>query len=289
MTGTLYVEPDTNAARQAKAWRTTDPAGAALMDRIAAQPQATWLGHEWVPDPAATVDAAVTVAKGALRVFVVYDIPGRDAGYYSAGGAGSALAYWRFVAGVARGLRGRRAIVIVEPDALALAEQERFTAAELATRQDMLAAAVDTLTGAGARTYLDAGDSNWIPADRMAALLTGAGVAKAAGFATNVSHYELVENEVRYAGELRKRLGTGVRFVVDTSRCGRGPDPAGGWCNWMGAGLGPKPTLATRVAGCDAFVWAKRPGESDGPCNGGPPAGHWWPEYARGLAERAVG
>ena len=37
----------------------------------------------------------------------------------------------------------------------------------------------------------------------------------------------------------------------------------------------------------DAFVWIKRPGESDGTCNGGPPAGSWWPEYALGLAQRA--
>ena len=28
------------------------------------------------------------------------------------------------------------------------------------------------------------------------------------------------------------------------------------------------------------------PGESDGACNGDPPAGQWWPEYALGLAQR---
>ena len=36
------------------------------------------------------------------------------------------------------------------------------------------------------------------------------------------------------------------------------------------------------------FLWIKRPGESDGPCHGGPAAGTWWPEYALGLAQRAA-
>jgi endoglucanase len=37
----------------------------------------------------------------------------------------------------------------------------------------------------------------------------------------------------------------------------------------------------------DAYLWIKRPGESDGSCHGGPPAGAWWPDYALGLARRA--
>jgi endoglucanase len=30
-------------------------------------------------------------------------------------------------------------------------------------------------------------------------------------------------------------------------------------------------------------LWIKRPGESDGTCNGGPPAGTFWDAYAIGL------
>lgn len=33
----------------------------------------------------------------------------------------------------------------------------------------------------------------------------------------------------------------------------------------------------------DAFLWVKPPGESDGTCNGGPPAGKFWLDYALGL------
>jgi cellulose 1,4-beta-cellobiosidase len=37
----------------------------------------------------------------------------------------------------------------------------------------------------------------------------------------------------------------------------------GNWCNQSGAGIGARPT-ANPVAGIDAYVWVKPPGESDG-------------------------
>ena len=49
MTGVLYVDPDTNAARQAKAWRKNRPEDALLMDVLAAQPTAKWFG-DWSQD-----------------------------------------------------------------------------------------------------------------------------------------------------------------------------------------------------------------------------------------------
>jgi cellulose 1,4-beta-cellobiosidase len=37
----------------------------------------------------------------------------------------------------------------------------------------------------------------------------------------------------------------------------------GNWCNQTGAGIGARP-VANPVAGIDAYVWVKPPGESDG-------------------------
>ncbi|MCW2873942.1 glycoside hydrolase family 6 protein, partial [Actinacidiphila oryziradicis] len=37
----------------------------------------------------------------------------------------------------------------------------------------------------------------------------------------------------------------------------------------------------------DAYLWVKRPGESDGSCRGAPPAGQWWSDYALRLARAA--
>jgi len=38
----------------------------------------------------------------------------------------------------------------------------------------------------------------------------------------------------------------------------------------------------------DAYLWIKRPGESDGTCNGGPAAGGWWIAGALELARNAA-
>ena len=44
--------------------------------------------------------------------------------------------------------------------------------------------------------------------------------------------------------------------------------------------MGPEPTVSTGTALLDAELWIKAPGESDGSCNGGPPAGQFWLAYA---------
>lgn len=46
---------------------------------------------------------------------------------------------------------------------------------------------------------------------------------------------------------------------------------------------------ATGEPALDAYLWIKRPGESDGECRGGPAAGQWWPEYALGPARNSAG
>ena len=81
----------------------------------------------------------------------------------------------------------------------------------------------------------------------------------------------------------------GAPFVIDTSRNGAGPAPGDDWCNPPGRALGPAPTGQTGDPAVDALLWIKRPGESDGSCNGAPPAGAWWPEGALALARAAGG
>ncbi|MDP2310205.1 MAG: glycoside hydrolase family 6 protein [Pseudomonadota bacterium] len=279
---TLYVEPNSRPARQAEEWRSVDPDGAALMDRMAAEPTALWIG-DWDADVANTVDNAITTADDQLRVFVVYNIPNRDCGFYSAGGASDVDGYAEFIDNVARGLDGRTAVVILEPDALALTTC--LSAEQRTERHEMMAAAVDTLTAAGARVYIDAGDSAWISAADMAASLIAAGIYNAAGFALNVSHTESTPDTVGYADEVRAILGD-VHYVADTGRNGIGPDSEHTWCNPLGRAVGDSPTLTTGISGLDALLWIKPPGESDGDCNGGPSAGAWWPEYARDLVSR---
>jgi endoglucanase len=226
-------------------------------------------------------------AAGALPVLVAYDIPWRDCSQYSSGGAPSASAYEQFIDAMAAGIAGRRAVVVVEPDALA--ELGCLPAEEQTVYYELLSYAVTHL-GADplVSVYLDAGNADWQTASTMADRLHKAHVAGARGFSLNVSNFDTTPSETAYGNAIAAQLGGGAHFVIDTGRGGRGPAPGGAWCNPPGRGLGQAPTDQTGNALTDAYLWIKQPGASDGACEGGPPAGQWWPAYALELAENAV-
>jgi endoglucanase len=253
---------------------------------IASRPQAVWYG-DFTPMLGAAVatQASAANAAGAVPVMVVYNIPQRDCGSYSAGGATSPDTYKAWIRTFAAAIGTRRAIVILEPDALA--SLDCLAPADRATRFALIADAVDVLSKqANVVTYVDIGHSKWLPSDQAAGRLAKAGVANARGFSLNVSNYNWSADENTYGRDVAARLGS-KGFVVDTSRNGRGPAPGNEWCNPAGRGLGAPPSIAPD-GGPDANLWIKRPGESDGTCNGGPAAGVFWPEYALGLVQRAV-
>jgi endoglucanase len=282
----LYVDPGSSAARAAGAMRATQPREAAALDKIAQHSQADWFG-DW--DSASTVRQTVATrrrtirAAGALPVFVVYDLPLRDCHGYSGGGAASPSGYRSWIRRFAAGLGPGPAAVLVEPDGLA--QLGCLRPAQRATRLALLRYAVRTLAARPEiGVYLDAGHRGWLPVATMAERLLAAGLADARGFSVNVSNYDSTSAEVAYGRRLSSRVG-GKQFVVDTSRNGLGAN--GEWCNARGRALGPRPTVAPAEPRVDAYLWVKLPGESDGACNGGPPAGRWWTTYAVGLAERA--
>jgi endoglucanase len=222
---------------------------------------------------------------GKLPVLVAYAIPARDCGSYSSGGADSASAYRRWIRRFAAGIGRHPAVVILEPDALP--ELECLDANARQARLASLRDAVAVLSAKpGVGVYLDAGQSAWRSVPTMVARLRAAGVGRARGFSLNVASYWPTAAQIPYGNAIAVALG-GKHYVVDTSRNGRGPLQRV-WCNPPGRGLGDRPTTATASPFADAYFWIKRPGESDGSCNGGPSAGQWWPEYALGLARRAA-
>lgn len=286
----LHVDPHSQA-RQEMARRHDDPTALRALALIAAQPQSVWFG-DWVPTAqvrsavAGTTSAAA--GSGSVASIVLYAVPGRDCGSFSAGGLGSPRAYAAWVREVAAGIGSRRTIVVLEPDALAQLDCLRPALRE--QRSAMLRDAVTALRRArGAVVYLDAGHSRWHDVATMAARLRSAGVGGARGFALNVSNFNSTADEVRYGDRLAAAVGAGARYVVDTSRNGRGP--ASGplaWCNPAGRALGSRPTTRPGPARADAYLWVKAVGQSDGDCGRGEPrAGTWWPSYAIGLAARA--
>ncbi|WP_406148779.1 glycoside hydrolase family 6 protein [Streptomyces sp. NBC_01012] len=283
-----WVNPDGNAARQAASYaKDGEKENAELIRKIAEQPVAEWLTPD-NPQEAAKgfTEAAEQADRDAL--LVLYNIPHRDCGQFSKGGAADGDAYRTWLDGVAKGIGDRRATVILEPDAL-LHLVDGCTPQEFhEERYDLLKGAVERLKQQPATTvYVDAGNAGWQSPDALFGPLQRAGIAEADGFAVNVSNFRTTAASTEFGKQLSAKVG-GKHFVIDTSRNGNGPydggDPAENWCNPPGRALGESPTTKTGDELVDAYLWIKRPGESDGDCKGGPKAGDWWPEYALGLA-----
>jgi endoglucanase len=289
-TGALfYVDPYSNAKKTADAWRSTRPGDAALMDRIARNSQADWFGS-WNSDIYSAVNARTTTitAAGSLPVYVAYNIPFLNC---TAAGALSADAYRAWITAFANGIGARKAVVVLEPDALPALGC--LSAADQLVRMELLRFAVQTLKAKGGiAVYVDAGHSRWQSVATTVSRLKSSGGDIADGFALNVSNY-IDNTELRAWGEQVSAGMGGKHFVIDTSRNGLGAN--GEWCNASGRGLGAPATASTGAPLIDAFLWIKRPGESDGTCNGGLTAGKWWAEssvldqaHALGLASRAT-
>ncbi|WP_250028475.1 glycoside hydrolase family 6 protein [Paractinoplanes maris] len=287
----LYVDPSGAAVTAVRglerAGRRTE---ATIIRRIADQPTSVWF-TDAAPGYAERA-RGLAVAAAAVRrtpVLTLYFIPYRDCSGHSSGGAADGAAYRRWVTALAGALRGHRAIVVLEPDAVAQAVRGCLTPARRAERYELLRYAVAALrAGPGVRVYLDAGNPTWIPAAGIGPALRASGVTAASGFALNVANFETTADNLRYGLAVSRTVG-GKHFVVDTSRNGNGPAQRGAgdrhWCNPPGRKLGPAPTLTTGYPLVDAYLWVKRPGESDGACAPGQPAaGRWYSAYALGLA-----
>jgi len=291
----LYVDPTSPAARQVADWtaqgRTAD---AEALRALAESPVPLWLtgGTDTTEQVAEYVDRAA--AAGAVPLFVAYNVPDRDCGSFSAGGAADAADYRSWVADVADGLRGADSVVVLEPDAVShqLTGCAGERGEEDGERYDLLAGAVDAFTAAGARVYIDAGNPGFTgdPA-ATAGALERAGIERAAGFSLNVANFYSTGASVAYGTMISEALGGGVRFVIDTSRNGAGrlldaADGAPTWCNPPDRRIGTAPTLDTGLPLVDGLLWIKRPGESDGSCRPGEPeAGGWFPDYALDLVD----
>src|SRR5688572_5782544 len=224
----LFVDPESNAMGKARYFRKKDPEKAALLDKIANQPQALWMG-EWNSNIYRAVDHFVgrAMKDGSVAVIIAYNIPHRDAAAVaegvgaSAGGLASKEKYQRWIRDVHAGIANRPVVIVLEPDALpgisslspALQEERYFlfNDAVKVLRQNSQAA-----------VYIDAGHGKWVPAVEMAGRLKKAGVEHASGFSLNTSNYRTTEESVAYGKEISALVG-GKHFIVDTSRNGAGP------------------------------------------------------------------
>jgi len=283
----LWVDPSSNAMLRANAIRAKEPEHAALLDKIAKQPQALWLG-EWNSNIYRTVQYNVAHAKddGAVVAFVAYNLPHRDCGQESAGGLKKADDYRRWIRRIAAGIKDDPAIVVLEPDAIGLLTKANCLSKEQQTERLALIKDAVRVLRQNPKTvvYIDSGHAHWDPAPVFAERLKQAGIDEANGFALNTSNYVTTEENIAFGKKISAMVG-GAHFVIDTSRNGAGATPDNQWCNPPGRKLGKPATTTTDDPLIDGFLWLKRPGESDGECNGGPKAGVFWIEKALDMAQ----
>lgn len=280
----LLVAAGTAAAQAAGAAPSANQRAAAY---LAERPTATWLVPEehGIDSVATFIESLFSQAReqDAAVTLVIYGLPGRDCGQFSAGGleADEYVEWMQQIAATLQAETDVMKIVILEPDSLALAPE----CGNVDERTTQLRSAVDALADSGSWVYLDGGHSSWLAPEAMAELLRGVGTDGVRGFSTNVSNYNDLREEVDYAHDVAELLG-GVHAVVDTSRSGAGS--TGEWCNPPDRRVGEEGgAFGDDVV--DLNLWIKPPGESDGTCNGGPPAGQWWPQSARQLTRDSIG
>jgi endoglucanase len=282
-----YTEPGTNAAKWVAA-NPGDSRAAVIRDRVAAVPQARWFTTTNTSTVRSEVDAytGAAAAAGKIPIMVVYDIPNRDCGGASGGGAPSHDAYRAWIDQVAAGLAGRPAAIVLEPDVLALmtncqsGDQQSQTTASIAYAGKRLKAG-----SSQAKVYFDIGHSAWLSPGDAATRLRAADVSNSAdGISTNVSNYRATGDEVAYDKAILGQLGDSrLKAVVDTSRNGNGPQGSE-WCDPAGRAIGTPSTDQTGDSRIDAFLWVKPPGEADG-CIA--TAGQFVPQRAYDLAVAA--
>lgn len=283
----FWVNPNTQAA-QWVAQNPSDPRAPLIQDRIASVPAGTWFTQYNPATVQGQVDAVVgaAAAAGQVPILVVYNVPNRDCGGASGGGAPGHAEYRGWIDQVAAGLAGRPASIVLEPDVLPLMSS-CMSQGEQAEVQASMAYAGQALKAASAQAqvYFDIGHSNWLGVGDAANRLIGAQVgASADGIATNTSNYRTTADEIGFATAVLNAIGDGsLNAVVDTSRNGNGP-LGSEWCDPAGRAVGQEPTTSTGTARIDAFLWVKLPGEADG-CAG--PAGAFLPQLAFELADNA--
>jgi endoglucanase len=99
----LWVDPESLSMLTANRLRKTEPEKAKILDKIAQQPQALWVG-DWNKDAKRYIEYILdkTKADGAVPIFILYNVPGRDCGQHSKGGLKTGDDYRRWIRKIAK-------------------------------------------------------------------------------------------------------------------------------------------------------------------------------------------
>lgn len=263
----FYADPNSNSAIWVRN-NSLDSRMADIRDNIAQKPAARWFG-DWSGDIALAVGKYVTAAAALnqMPILVAYNIPARDCGQYSSGGANSIEGYKQWISAFASGVGARKAVIVLEPDAIP--HLDCLSTEGKAARLELLryAASQFKLLAPNALVYLDAGHSAWLSSSVAASRLVQAGVADVRGFSLNVSNFNTTASNTTYGNAIvaaiNQQLGVNKSFVIDTSRNGNGPYGKE-WCDPPGRKIGQTSTENVTGTQPEMTLWIKAPGNADG-------------------------
>jgi endoglucanase len=299
----FYVDPASGAAKAQAQYRHSNPAMAALLGDIAAEPGAhrfyMWnMGANVSGQVSHYLEGTQVQQPGTTVMLSTYTLVHDHCGYTAT--PAMAARYEDFIHQVAEGIGNYHVVFFLEFDSLITAPC--LSHQQLAIREAELRDAVSALEAdPHVVVYLDAGAADAVRYRQMAGWLRASGVAQAQGFFLNSTHFDWTSSEIHYGQQISRLLG-GAHFVVNTGENGRGPlvpkvrvgHGNEVLCNPPGRGLGPLSVSGgvaqpTAYAQTDGLLWFSNPGGSGGQCvKGAPPTGVYWPEYAAMLARNWV-
>jgi len=273
-------ERQLRAAERARNWTLVNS-----IREVTSKPLSVWLnGDDY--DSQRVLDITKNAdTLNQIPSFVLYNIPHRDCGGYSAHNSEiSNSDYVEWVIGISEAVTSP-SVIVIEPDALAQAGCLPKDLKE--DRYSMIRDAARILgNNPNIHAYIDAGHPSWVEAKEMSTRLKNVDIDRVRGFSLNVSNYISTNNNIQYGSELSKLTG-GANFIIDTSRNGSGPNENHEWCNPSGVSTGEAPYYSHKDGiKLDGALWIKTPGESDGNCNGGPNAGAFSADILIGLTAK---
>ncbi|KAF1316330.1 Glycoside hydrolase, partial [Globisporangium splendens] len=256
--------------------KTTYPDTASALNELEKHSIATWYSDR-NGDYMATLNQLVAKCSESSRLsLVVYGIPNKDceAGYSASGGTVKSSAdYVVFLSSLTTTVGNRKALYVLEPDAVGLLAKEGGCGESAGYRDNLKTAVKQLSENPNAEIYLDIG--YWMlqwpdNLSRVASVfkeLASAGTIK--GVTINTSNYRSNAELAALCTNFQNAVGsTAYHCIVDTSRNYNAPTSTE-WCNVRSAGIGLPPTSDTGYSNLDYFMWIKPPGESDGACTDG--------------------
>ena len=181
---------------------------ALLIAAMEATPQAVWLTGNTPAQTASTVTQTLREAnfQRAIPLFVLYNIPGRDCGSYSAGGAENTTDYEAWIDAIAGAIGNQKVVILLEPDAIADLPSDcgydptQVNIPEAVTnRYAQINYAITQLEQQPQTSvYIDGGNSHWQAVPVITQRLITAGVQQAQGFFSNVSNFNLTTYESKF-------------------------------------------------------------------------------------------